>query len=116
MYTGWTTLLYSLLGQIASTSPIYVHGQATVAPHSSPSGAILDNLPGTNPYFSTGFRLMGVGVGLAILRGYVCFSTHDVHLRILVTLNIPDSNRQFESRCSTHSYMCGHHLTKRIPQ
>jgi hypothetical protein len=96
------TVHYSLLGQIASRLSVYARGQGTVAPHSSPSGAILENLAGSNPYFSAGFGFMGVGVGLAILRGSVGFSSHEVRLRMLVTLKIANRNKLFESLCSTH--------------
>jgi hypothetical protein len=96
------TLHYSLLGQIASRSPVYARRQGTVAPHRSPSGAILENLAGSNPSFSAGFGFMGVGVGLAILKGSVGFSSHEVHVRMLITLKIANRDKPFESLCSTH--------------
>ncbi|GLB34820.1 putative AAA ATPase family protein [Lyophyllum shimeji] len=55
-------------------------------------GGFLEN----NPYFQAGFGLMGVGVGLTILRQGVVLGTTALRRRMLVTLEINNKDRAYE--------------------
>ncbi|KAF8578201.1 mitochondrial chaperone BCS1 [Ramaria rubella] len=71
------------------TEPLFI-------PPTTSSGTLLDNLMGSNPYFSAGFGLMGVGVGLAALRRSISVLSHIVRRRMLVSLEIPNRDKAFE--------------------
>ncbi|KAG5723990.1 hypothetical protein E4T56_gene11251 [Termitomyces sp. T112] len=55
-------------------------------------GAFLEN----NPYFQAGFGLMGLGVGLTVLRQGLVAGTTALRRRMLVTLEINNKDRSYE--------------------
>ncbi|KAF8517158.1 BCS1 N terminal-domain-containing protein [Hysterangium stoloniferum] len=65
-------------------------------PSTSGTHNILEQFLGSNPYFSAGFGLMGVGVGLAALRRSASLLGHTLRRRMLVSLEIPNRDKSFE--------------------
>ncbi|KAF5380833.1 hypothetical protein D9615_004065 [Tricholomella constricta] len=55
-------------------------------------GGFLEN----NPYFQAGFGLMGLGVGLTVMRQGLVLGTTAVRRRMLVTLEINNKDRAYE--------------------
>lgn len=60
------------------------------------SSSIISSLIGDNPYFQAGFGLMGVGVGLTILRQGLVFGTTALRRRLLVSLEVNNKDRAYE--------------------
>ena len=61
---------------------------AVEASHQAGS-SIFSDLLTSNPYFSAGFGLIGLGAGLAIARGGIIRATSMLQRQLLVTLEIP---------------------------
>ncbi|KAG5638278.1 hypothetical protein H0H81_000924 [Sphagnurus paluster] len=63
----------------------------------SPSGAnFLESFFHDNPYFQAGFGLMGLGVGLTVMRQGLVLGTTTLRRRMLVTLEINNKDRAYE--------------------
>ncbi|KAF8643766.1 hypothetical protein AX16_008785 [Volvariella volvacea WC 439] len=58
--------------------------------------SVLNNLVADNPYFQAGFGLMGVGVGLTVLRQAIVLGSIALRRRMLVTLEINNKDRAYE--------------------
>ncbi|KIJ55841.1 hypothetical protein M422DRAFT_24346 [Sphaerobolus stellatus SS14] len=82
--------------------------------------SMLDSITNSNPYFSAGFGLMGVGVGLAVVRRSTNLLAQVIRRRMLVTLEIPNRDKSFEwfltwqaeaNRRSTSQFIKSHELS-----
>ncbi|KAG8935715.1 hypothetical protein FRC03_003017 [Tulasnella sp. 419] len=62
---------------------------------SSGTGSLLDGILSSNPYFSAGFGLMGVGVGLTVLRRGGLLLSNLTQRRLLVSLEIPSRDKAY---------------------
>ena len=62
---------------------------AVEASKSATSSSILGDLLSSNPYFSAGFGLLGLGAGLAVARRGLLQSAALLQRQLLVTLEIP---------------------------
>ncbi|KAL0946668.1 hypothetical protein HGRIS_012858 [Hohenbuehelia grisea] len=60
------------------------------------SSSMLAAFIGDNPYFQAGFGLMGVGVGLTVLRQGVVLGSTALRRRLLVSLEINNKDRAYE--------------------
>ncbi|KAI0064556.1 mitochondrial chaperone BCS1 [Artomyces pyxidatus] len=60
------------------------------------AGSFLGSIVGDNPYFQAGFGLMGVGVGLTVLRKGITLSSIALRRRLLVSLEINNKDRSYE--------------------
>ncbi|KAH9951257.1 mitochondrial chaperone BCS1 [Amylocystis lapponica] len=60
------------------------------------NSSLLSSLIGDNPYFQAGFGLMGVGVGMGILRQAFVFSSIALRRRMLVTLEINNKDPSYD--------------------
>ncbi|KAG2054707.1 mitochondrial chaperone BCS1 [Suillus hirtellus] len=89
----------SLDGQVANapglTSPAST-GLAIPQDAGTASSSIISSLIGDNPYFQAGFGLMGVGVGLTVLRQGLVFGTTALRRRLLVSLEVNNKDRAYE--------------------
>ncbi|KAG5647276.1 hypothetical protein DXG03_000812 [Asterophora parasitica] len=72
-------------------SPVVVNVEPT-ASGTSFFGGFIEN----NPYFQAGFGLMGLGVGLTVMRQGLVFGTTALRRRMLVTLEINNKDRAYE--------------------
>ncbi|KAI9319110.1 BCS1 N terminal-domain-containing protein [Dichotomocladium elegans] len=68
--------------------------QSAVPEKSSEKSGLLHNIT-SNPYFSAGFGLIGVGAGLTLLRQGVNMGAAYVQRRLLVTLEIPSKDKSY---------------------
>ncbi|ETW86052.1 AAA+-type ATPase [Heterobasidion irregulare TC 32-1] len=66
------------------------------APVIGHNGSLLSSIFGDNPYFQAGFGLMGVGVGLTILKQGLTLSSIALRRRLLVSLEINNKDRSYE--------------------
>ncbi|OJA07895.1 hypothetical protein AZE42_02763 [Rhizopogon vesiculosus] len=84
-----------LEGQIAGSSGL---PSTSLAAHQDAgvSSSFINTFLGDNPYFQAGFGLMGVGVGLTILRQGLVFSTTALRRRLLVSLEVNNKDRAYE--------------------
>ncbi|KAL4077128.1 BCS1 N terminal-domain-containing protein [Scleroderma yunnanense] len=57
---------------------------------------LFNGLVGDNPYFQAGFGLMGVGVGLTVLRQGLILGSTTLRRRLLVTLEVNNKDRAYE--------------------
>ncbi|KAL9715302.1 Complex III assembly protein translocase and chaperone [Leucoagaricus gongylophorus] len=64
--------------------------------HTSQPGFFLSGVFGENPYFQAGFGLMGLGVGLTVLRQGFVLGTTALRRRMLVSLEISNKDRSYE--------------------
>ncbi|KAH7889400.1 BCS1 N terminal-domain-containing protein [Phlebopus sp. FC_14] len=64
--------------------------------HQQPGQALLSSILGDNPYFQAGFGLMGVGVGLTVLRQGIVFGSTALRRRLLVSLEVNNKDRAYE--------------------
>ncbi|TFK55112.1 hypothetical protein OE88DRAFT_1732380 [Heliocybe sulcata] len=68
-------------------------GPSSVSPQ---DGSFLTSIIGDNPYFQAGFGLMGVGVGLTVLRQGAMLASTALRRRMLVELEINNKDRAYE--------------------
>ncbi|KAG6331580.1 hypothetical protein ID866_7512 [Astraeus odoratus] len=68
----------------------------TDTPAGHMSSSVLGGLFGDNPYFQAGFGLMGVGVGLTVLRQGVILGSTALRRRLLVTLEVNNKDRAYD--------------------
>lgn len=68
--------------------------QQPPAPVNDNKGGFFSNIT-SNPYFSAGFGLIGVGAGLTILRQGLNLGAAYVQRRLLVTLEIPSKDKSY---------------------
>lgn len=89
----------SLDGQVASAPGLTSTastGLAIPQDAGTASSSIIGSLIGDNPYFQAGFGLMGVGVGLTVLRQGLVFGTTALRRRLLVSLEVNNKDRAYE--------------------
>jgi chaperone BCS1 len=63
-------------------------------PPTATKGGIWESIT-SNPYFSAGFGLIGVGAGLTVLRQGLNLGTSLLRRRLLVTLEIPSKDKSY---------------------
>ncbi|KAG1877976.1 BCS1 N terminal-domain-containing protein [Suillus subalutaceus] len=86
----------SLEGQVANAPGLSSTGLAIPQDAGAASSSIISSLIGDNPYFQAGFGLMGVGVGLTVLRQGLVFGTTTLRRRLLVSLEVNNKDRAYE--------------------
>ncbi|KAG1827159.1 mitochondrial chaperone BCS1 [Suillus subaureus] len=86
----------SLEGQVANAPGLSSTGLAIPQDAGAASSSIINSLIGDNPYFQAGFGLMGVGVGLTVLRQGLVFGTTALRRRLLVSLEVNNKDRAYE--------------------
>lgn len=86
----------SLEGQVANAPGLSSAGLAIPQDVGTTSSSLISNLIGDNPYFQAGFGLMGVGVGLTVLRQSLIFGTTALRRRLLVSLEVNNKDRAYE--------------------
>lgn len=86
----------SLEGQVANAPGLSGTGLAISQDAGATSSSIISSLIGDNPYFQAGFGLMGVGVGLTVLRQGLVFGTTALRRRLLVSLEVNNKDRAYE--------------------
>ncbi|KAG2111672.1 BCS1 N terminal-domain-containing protein [Suillus discolor] len=89
----------SLDGQVANAPGLTSTastGSAIPQDAGTASSSIISSLIGDNPYFQAGFGLMGVGVGLTVLRQGLVFGTTALRRRLLVSLEVNNKDRAYE--------------------
>ncbi|KAG0699651.1 BCS1 N terminal-domain-containing protein [Suillus ampliporus] len=85
-----------LEGQIASAPGLSSTGLAIPQDAGAASSSIMSSIFGDNPYFQAGFGLMGVGVGLTVLRQGLVLGTTALQRRLLVSLEVNNKDRAYE--------------------
>ncbi|KAJ3560744.1 hypothetical protein NP233_g10634 [Leucocoprinus birnbaumii] len=83
----------------AATHPVTPAPPASTtipAEHVAQPGSFLSSVFGDNPYFQAGFGLMGMGVGLTVLRQGLVWGTTALRRRMLVSLEINNKDRSYE--------------------
>lgn len=86
----------SLEGQVANAPGLSSPGLTIPNDAGAASSSIIGSLIGDNPYFQAGFGLMGVGVGLTVLRQGLVFGTTALRRRLLVSLEVNNKDRAYE--------------------
>lgn len=86
----------SLEGQVANAPGLSSAGLAIPQDVGTTSSSLISSLIGDNPYFQAGFGLMGVGVGLTVLRQSLIFGTTALRRRLLVSLEVNNKDRAYE--------------------
>lgn len=85
-----------LEGQVANAPGLSSTGLVIPQDAGAASSSIISSLIGDNPYFQAGFGLMGVGVGLTVLRRGLVFGTTALRRRLLVSLEVNNKDRAYE--------------------
>lgn len=68
--------------------------QPMATPHDNKGGGLFSNIT-SNPYFSAGFGLIGVGAALTVFRQGLNLGAAYVQRRLLVTLEIPSKDKSY---------------------
>ncbi|KAK9368943.1 BCS1 N terminal-domain-containing protein [Lipomyces kononenkoae] len=81
-------------------SPRPTHPSSTPSPAASTqqqqqNGNFLSNFLASNPYFTAGFGLMGLGVGLAAARQVIVRGSNMLYRQLLVDLEIPSKDKSY---------------------
>ncbi|KAH8995383.1 mitochondrial chaperone BCS1 [Lactarius akahatsu] len=89
----------------AATPPVSQSAHAT-------GTSLLGSITADNPYFQAGFGLMGVGVGITVLRRATVLASVALRRRLLVTLEINNKDRSYAWFLS---WLAHHQRTARRP-
>lgn len=77
-----------------SALPMMDQQQQPITTHDNSKGGLFSNIT-SNPYFSAGFGLIGVGAALTVLRQGLNLGAAYVQRRLLVTLEIPSKDKSY---------------------